>query len=143
MIKFREYFSLLSGLCWLAVLAAPAPLLAKENLAGPVPATVERVIDGDTLVVRARIWLGQEIIVRVRLANVDTPELSRPRCKAERLKAEAAKAFVEQMIGPGAVTLYDIHNGKYAGRVVARVFTKQGDLATALKAANFDGDGWC
>ncbi|MEE9329830.1 MAG: hypothetical protein V3V30_06790 [Parvularculaceae bacterium] len=67
----------------------------------------------------------------------------RSRCKAEKLKAEAAKAFVEQMIGPGAVTLYDIHNGKYAGRVVARVVTKQGDLATALKAANFDGDGWC
>ena len=81
MIKFRECFSLLSGLCCLAAMVVPAPLLAKESLAGPVPATVERVIDGDTLVVRARIWHGQEIIVRVRLANVDTPELSRSACE--------------------------------------------------------------
>jgi hypothetical protein len=32
-----------------------SPLLAREALPGPVPATVLRVIDGDSLVVRATI----------------------------------------------------------------------------------------
>ena len=40
--------------------ATPAPeRLAAEALAGPVAARVERVVDGDTIEVRAKIWLGQ------------------------------------------------------------------------------------
>jgi hypothetical protein len=62
MIKFHECFSLLAGLCCLASMGAPAPAGAKESLAGPVPATVERVIDGDTLEIRARIWLAKNQI---------------------------------------------------------------------------------
>ena len=119
------------------------PASAAPHLKGPVPAMVERVIDGDTLVVRARIWLDQDITVRVRIADIDTPELSRPRCPAERAKAEVAKQLAEKMIGPGAVTLSDIHYGKYAGRVVAHVKTGQGDLAETLKAQGLDGDEWC
>jgi endonuclease YncB( thermonuclease family) len=44
-------------------------------LAGPVMARVIRVYDGDTILVRARIWVDQEIEIRVRLAGVDTPEI--------------------------------------------------------------------
>ena len=119
------------------------PAVAAERLAGPVPAMVERVIDGDTLVVRAKIWLGMEISVRVRLADVDAPELSRPRCPAEREQARLAKALVEKKIGPGAVTLYGIHHGKYAGRVVARVEVDGEDLSELLKENDFDRADWC
>ena len=50
-------------------------LAAAELLPGPVPGRVMAMIDADTLAVAARIWLGQEVEVRVRLAGVDAPEL--------------------------------------------------------------------
>jgi micrococcal nuclease len=34
---------------------------AAEVLPGPIPAVVTEVVDGDTIGVRARIWLGQQI----------------------------------------------------------------------------------
>ncbi len=102
-----------------AVLAS-APACASEVLAGPVPATVLDVIDGDTITVRARIWLGQAIETRVRLADIDTPEL-RGRCERERALAEAARDTLIAGIADRPVVLSDIRYGTYAGRVVARV----------------------
>jgi len=112
-----------------------SPLGARERLPGPVPARVVAVRDGDTLVVRARIWLGQVIRTKVRLAGVDTPEL-RGHCDRERRMAAAARMFVARKIDARRVTLRDIRYGKYAGRVVARVITARGeDLGEALIAA--------
>ena len=53
-------------------IACPA---CAETLTGPVAAIVERVVDGDTLAVRARVWLGQDIHVLVRIRGIDAPEL--------------------------------------------------------------------
>ncbi len=86
----------------------------------------------------------------MRVLGVDAPEL-RGRCARERQLAEAAHAFVRQRTRGGAVVLYDIRYGKYAGRVVARVGTPGGgDLATALVAEGlaraYDGGArpaWC
>lgn len=131
------------GAAILAVLLAfwAAPGAAAEDvLAGPVPALVESVIDGDTLKVRALIWLGQEVTVHVRLASVDAPEL-RGACDRERALAERARAFLANRLasvgddGP-SVRLREVRYGKYAGRVVARVETAAGlDLGAALLAA--------
>jgi len=110
---------------------------ATERLGGPVPAQVVRVIDGDTIQVRARIWLDQEVETRVRLDGVDAPEL-KARCARERALAVQARAFLDQRLAaPGApVFLSDIRYGKYAGRVLARVRDARGaDLAEALIAA--------
>ena len=129
---------------------------AGERLAGPMPAQVTAVVDGDTLEVRARIWLGQEIATRVRLAGIDAPE-ARSECPRERELAAAAWAFLADRLvpaergGPAHVRLHDIENGKYAGRVLARVETPSGqDLAEALLAAGlvraYDGGThapWC
>lgn len=106
----------------------------KDVLAGPVPARVLRVIDGDTLTVRARIWLGQEVEVRVRIAAVDAPEL-KGGCARERALAREARALVEATIGAGEVVLRDIRYGKFAGRVLARVESGGEDLAGLLRAA--------
>ena len=73
--------------------AAPTPGVAGEALPGPISAEVVEVIDGDTLAVRARIWLGQELTVRARIAGIDAPEL-RGRCAAERDLAVRARAFL-------------------------------------------------
>ena len=122
----------------------------RDPIPGPVPALVVDVIDGDTVLVRARIWLGQEVETRVRLDGVDTPEL-RGKCEAARRLAREARAFVQARVGGRQVILRDIQYGKYAGRVVARIQTPDGDdLADALIAAGlghpYDGAArapWC
>lgn len=116
---------------------------------GAVPAIVERVIDGDTLKVSARIWIDQSLSVSVRVKGADAPELFRPRCEAEKTRAREAKAFVESLVADGAVTLEDIEHDKYGGRVAARVTIKSGaDLGAALIAEGFAAapgahDPWC
>ena len=106
-----------------------------ETIPGPIPATVLRIIDGDTIVVRARIWLGQDLETLVRLDGVDAPEL-KGRCPYENRLALKARAFIQTRIADGKVSLQDIQYGKYAGRVVARVRTPGGeDLSDALLRA--------
>jgi len=110
---------------------------AKDRITGPVPASLERVVDGDTVRVRAKIWIEQEIEVAVRVADIDAPELFRPKCPMEKQRARAAQTFVKQFFDDGTVWLHDIENGKYAGRVVARLTNSNGDdLGTALVAEN-------
>jgi endonuclease YncB( thermonuclease family) len=108
--------------------------LAGETLPGPLPARVVQVLDGDTLEVAARIWLDQEITIKVRLDGIDTPEI-RAKCAAERAAAARAKAFVSELVDAGPVALRQIRYGKYAGRVLARVAAADGrDLSRALIA---------
>jgi len=113
---------------------------AAENLPGPVGAQVLRVLDGDTIEVRAHIWLGQEVATRVRLDGVDAPEL-KGACQHERAMAMRARAYLAARLAtadgsPAQVSLSDIRAGKYGGRVLARVRTAGGeDLSHALLAA--------
>lgn len=95
------------------------------RLVGPVEARVMRIIDGDTIVVRAAIWPGQHIDVSVRLAGIDAPEL-RSRCPEQRNRAWQARNRLHNMIAGTIVHLHDVRHGKYAGRVVARVQTRDG-----------------
>jgi endonuclease YncB( thermonuclease family) len=126
------------------LLAAEA---ARAAPLGPMPATHIRVIDGDTVEMRVAIWIDQELTVAVRVAGVDAPELFRPQCAAEKDKAFAAKAFVEDFLGDGEATLFDIAQGKYAGRVIARIEAGGRDLGAALIAAGHAAYGtskdWC
>lgn len=118
-----------------SLLAIPAQ--ASETLPGPVPADVVAVIDGDTLSVRAHIWLGQEVTTLVRLAGIDTPEL-KGECESERVRARAARDYLERAVVNGPVTLAQIRYEKYAGRVMARVAAADGgDLSERMIAAGF------
>ncbi|MDQ7017597.1 MAG: thermonuclease family protein [Robiginitomaculum sp.] len=129
-------------------LAGSSPVLSRETLSGPIAAELVRVVDGDTLAVRALIWPGQHIDIKVRLADIDAPELYRPSCTRERDRARAARNFLVQRTG-NTVTLRAVHLGKYAGRVVARVQTDKGeDLSILLLQAGLarpmhDRTGWC
>ncbi len=135
MIFFRPGpgFALALFLCSYELLQ---PVSARpQALAGPVPAFVERVVDGDTLVVRARIWLGQELRVMVRIGGIDAPEL-KGRCRRERLLAVSARQFVKRRVGQRRILLTAIRQGKYAGRVIANVVDKDGSrLADSLLEA--------
>ena len=132
-----------------AFLAAVVPARA-EVLPGPVAADVIRVIDGDTLALRARIWIGIDIVVNARIRGIDAPEL-RGRCDAEKAKAEAARARLVALADGRTVRLRRVENDKYAGRVIADIVTDDGtDLAAAMLesglARPYDGGGrapWC
>lgn len=139
------------GLISSALLLAPVDSQARNSLNGPIVAEVIRVIDGDTIEVRAYIWIDQHLTTMVRLDGIDTPEL-RGRCDAERDQARQAKALVSGHLPPGSrVTLHQIATGKYAGRVVARVLNESNQdigeiLLTAGLARAYDGhtrSTWC
>ena len=123
---------------------------AAEVLPGPVAADVVKVIDGDTLDVLARVWLGQTVHVRVRLDGVDTPEL-RGRCAGERAQAQEARSWLVRQLAGRTISLRQVRLGKYAGRVVARVELDDGqDLSVMLLRAGlarpYDGReraDWC
>lgn len=115
-----------------ACAAAPVPAAARETIAGPIPARVVRIVDGDTLIVRARIWLGQEVETAVRLDGIDAPEL-KSSCAAEREMAGRARDVIAGLADGRRVVLRDVRYGKFAGRVLARIETDAGqDLASAL-----------
>jgi micrococcal nuclease len=113
----------------------PAPeRLAAEALAGPVQAVVERVVDGDTIEVRARIWLGQSLTVRVRIDGVDAPELE-ARCADERRMALAARDYLVRRLMGAEIMLTRVVYDKYGGRVRADVADATGDVGRGLLAA--------
>jgi len=114
------------GFAVLLLVAGSVPSLAAQTLAGPYTATVERVIDGDTLAVRVPVWIGQELRVLVRVRGIDAPE-RKSRCAAERQLAKRASTYLAAMISGGPVRLSAISGGKYFGRVLADVTTADGD----------------
>jgi micrococcal nuclease len=105
--------------------------LAAESLAGPVSAVVSRVVDGDTIEVRASVWLGQTLTIRVRIDGVDAPELE-ARCAEERQMALAARDFLARRLDGASVKLTQVVYDKYGGRVRVGVADAKGDIAGAL-----------
>jgi endonuclease YncB( thermonuclease family) len=105
--------------------ALSLPATARETMPGPVIATVEKVIDGDTLVVRAVIWPGHSVRVGVRLRGIDAPEM-KSRCAPERAAARRARAALAALVGEDPVVLTGISGDKYFGRVLADVTAAAG-----------------
>ncbi len=121
---------------------------ADDRIKGPILADVLRVVDGDTIEVRAHVWPGQSVEVKVRLAGIDAPELSRAGCDAERDTAVSARDALEATL-QGALVLRDIRHGKYGGRVLASAATPDGrDLGDILLSQGLavrygDDASWC
>jgi endonuclease YncB( thermonuclease family) len=134
-----------------AALAASAerqPPRSNPQLA--YPAEVVRIIDGDTFEARVRVWPGLDVDTKVRLRNVDAPELH-ARCTDELAKAQAARTALTTMLAAGGVTVSQVGIDKYGGRVDALVATREiADVSTALLNGGFarayDGGrrgSWC
>jgi endonuclease YncB( thermonuclease family) len=117
---------------------------------GRYPAEVLRVIDGDTFEARIHVWMGQELVLRVRLRGIDAPEL-KARSVNEREQAEAAANALRAMLSDRDIAIWDVGPDKYFGRVVARAGTRAtSDVSAALLAkglvrgyAGGHRDGWC
>ena len=102
------------GLAVLALLLAAPPSEAQ---------LVERVVDGDTIVVRG--------VGRVRLIGVDTPETVDPRRPVEFFGREAS-AFAKRLLEGQQVRLeYDRERTDRYGRTLAYVHLRDGTFANA------------
>lgn len=102
------------GLVVLTLLLAAPPADAQ---------VVERVIDGDTVVVRG--------VGRVRLIGVDTPETVDPRRAVEFFGREAS-AFTKRLLEGQRVRLeYDRERTDRYGRTLAYIYLRDGTFANA------------
>jgi endonuclease YncB( thermonuclease family) len=105
---------------------------ARAPLAGVYRAQILNVVDGDTVEARIHVWMGQEVVARVRLRDIDAPEIGGA-CGQERDRAVAARDRLSALLSGSSVTLADIGPDKYFGRVVARVLDAGGgDVGQAL-----------
>ena len=113
-------------------------------------ATLLSVTDGDTFKARVPVWQGIEVTTAVRIQGVDTPEL-RGRCEHERVLAAKAKDALSDILNSGkAITLHNVDDDKYSGRVSAQVFVDGDSVADKLirrgLARPYDGGKrlpWC
>lgn len=116
-----------------AVLLAAVGVAAADTYAGPYRAAVTRVIDGDTVEARVRLWPGIEYAGPVRLSGVDAPELHARR-PCERQAAQRARDYVAALLGgAGVITLRAVSVDKY-GRPLARITVDGDDLTARLIA---------
>lgn len=137
-----------SALVAAAVLAALP--VAAEPLPGPVPATLIRVVDGDTIRIEALVWIDLRVEVLVRLRGIDAPELN-GQCPEERAQAVAATEALAAIAADGPFKLIEIDDDKYFGRVVADVVTASGVsladwMLTSGLVRPYDGGArlpWC
>lgn len=98
-----------------------ACFICQTCLATPVRVTY--IVDGDTFVGDILLADKTEVMsVKVRLRNVDTPELHGS-CESEIKRAEYAKQRLGELIPVGStVEIKNVKNDKYAGRIDANVY---------------------
>lgn len=78
-----------------------APATVTATVSRPFPicssgARVDCIVDGDTF------WIGGE---KVRIADIDTPEISSPRCSAKLRRGEEAKRRLHALLNGGPIEL--------------------------------------
>lgn len=105
--------------------SAPSSATVGETSSGGSTRRVERVVDGDTIVVG-----GGE---RVRFIGIDTPETVDPR-KPVQCFGEAASQFTKHLLPPGTgVRLaYDVERTDRYGRTLAYVYRARDGLFVNL-----------
>lgn len=125
-------------------LAMVSPSVDMRAATFPVCGAGRRItcmVDGDTF------WLDG---VKIRIADIDAPELSPPRCEAERIKGEAAKRRLQELLNAGAFSLVGgVRNEDRYGRQL-RTVTRNGrsigeTLVAERLARRWDGSRhpWC
>lgn len=130
----RRRFKVAAGYALCAALALAAFVIARGELpeapADAVPGSSVgapvRVIDGDTIDVAGE---------RVRLVNIDTPEMPpKARCAAEADGALRARDRLQALVASGDVALARTGTDRY-GRTLAHVSVDGADVGHALIAA--------
>lgn len=90
------------------------------------PATVSYIVDGDTFAARVNLQDDIKISVRVRIKNIDTPEIH-GQCENEIKMAIKAKERLAQLLPiDSEIELSEIKDDKYLGRIDAIVHNTLG-----------------
>lgn len=119
--------------------------------ASAIPAVVDYVLDGDTFAARVIVENNIRISARVRLADVDTPEIH-GQCDDEiKMALRARDRIADLLPGGSVVDLKNITDDKYLGRIDADVYLSDGrSLSKILLDENlgrpYDGGRrapWC
>lgn len=107
------------------------------------------ITDGDTFRGRIEVWPNVEVVTAIRISGIDTPEI-RGKCAAEREKAIAARERLRALLAAGDVTITQVMNDKFAGRVDAVVMVNGVRVADTLVAEGLarpyiggTRQGWC
>jgi endonuclease YncB( thermonuclease family) len=100
-LRIRSVITVLSALA--ACLTSSSTVFAKQSHGASAPflicsdgARINCVVDGDTF------WFQGE---KIRISDVDTPELSPPRCRRERELGLAAKQRLLDLLNEGSFSL--------------------------------------
>jgi micrococcal nuclease len=128
------------------VVSSPAGIRQKAL----TPVEIIRVIDGDTVEVRALIWLDQQVTTKVRLRGIDAPERNSA-CREEIIRADAATEQLAKLVSGRPMYLADITRDKYGGRVLGSLVGADGSSINAAMLASghardYSGGrrrGWC
>jgi micrococcal nuclease len=102
-------------------------------------AKLKRVIDGDTIEFTIDLGFGIFMNRKIRLLNVDTPEIFHPSCEKERVHGLEATEFVKDFIKNDKkiiIKTHKDHKGKY-GRILAEVFCDDISLNQQLIVEGF------
>lgn len=96
-------------------------MLCVAGAAYAVPVTVDYIFDGDTFAATVHLDDEVDVSTRVRLMNVDTPEIH-GMCEREIDMANRAKNRLAELLPIGSkVELKSIKDDKYLGRIDAYV----------------------
>jgi len=91
-----------------------------------LPAVVRYIVDGDTFSAGVKLEDDTVVSVRVRIRNVDTPELHGD-CVDEIVAANVAKNRLAELLPVDTVVeLENIKDDKYLGRIDANVLDSRG-----------------
>ena len=97
-------------------------------------ATIDRVVDGDTLLVMIEVGFGIIVHQRLRLRGINCPEMSTP-------EGVRAKKFVEKLLPESSTIVIKSHKNKrdIYGRFVVDVFFSKGvdDASAILKDSTY------
>lgn len=110
---------------------------------GPFNATVVRVYDTDTVIVKAYPWPSISVRTKVRIRGIDAPERRRYKCGEEKQLAKKSTSYVKSLLPKGArVQLTEVSFGKYANRVIGNLLISSIDnkwtsLGELLLAAGY------
>ena len=113
-------------------------------------AEVDYVFDGDTFSARVNFENGASAAVRVRIRNIDAPEIH-GECAYETGLADKAKIRLSEILPNGTkVALSKIKDDKYLGRIDALVNFNGADVGEIMMkeklARKYDGGkraSWC
>ena len=136
----------------LFLLASPSHAQEQMYIYKPV-----KITDGDTikLDVSKESPLIKKLGLSVRIKGIDAPERgSKAKCEKEKIKAEEAQKFVNELVGvieEKELLLSEVKNDRYGNRIVANVKVGGVDIAKALLnrglAVPYTGEGqkpnWC